>query len=181
MRMLENAKYLNYIYTPKLINRRYYTNCYSRDQRLLNLTIWWYFSLCKFILLLSFLTSSDLFYLRFFHNVGLQLLFIEFYNTTPIWTMRWSWPLDAWKILINLIWSWSPWSKRILDHSIFRNKFSLNRIWILFVLLQKRKLVSVWKESCSTLICIFYFKSSSSPTQLNFLDSSSSLENKAKS
>jgi len=46
------------------------------------------FSLCTFTLRLSFLASFDLLYLRFIYNVGLQLLFIGFYNTTPIWTMR---------------------------------------------------------------------------------------------
>ena len=87
--------------------------------------------------------------------------------------------MDAWRILINLIWSWSPWSRRILNLLIFRNKHSLNRIWILFVLLQKRKLISAWKGNCSTLICFFCFKPSSSPTQLDFfLEPLSPFENK---
>jgi len=53
--------------------------------------------------------------------------------------MRWSWSLDAWRILINPIRSWSPWSRRILDPLIFRNKPSLNKNRILFILHQKRK------------------------------------------
>jgi len=79
----------------------------------------------------------------------LQPLFIGFYNTTPIWTMRWSWSLDAWRILINPIRSWSPWFRRILDPLIFRNKPSLNKIWILFELHQKRKLACTWKGNCA--------------------------------
>ena len=85
------------------------------------------FSLCTLTLLLPFLVSYDLFYLRLIHNDGLQLLFIGFYNTTPIWTMRWSWSLDAWRILINPIRSWSPWFRRILYPLIFRNKSLLDR------------------------------------------------------
>ena len=54
------------------------------------------------------------------YNTRLQPLFIEFYNTTPIWTMRWSWPLDTWRILINPIRSWFPSSRRILNPLIFR-------------------------------------------------------------
>jgi len=73
-------------------------------------------------------------------NAGLQPLFIRFYKTTPFWTMRWSWSLDAWRILINPIRSWSPWFRRILNPLIFRNKPSLNRNWVSFVLHQKRKL-----------------------------------------
>ena len=53
--------------------------------------------------------------------------------------MRWSWPLDAWRILINPIRSWYPWSRRILDPLIFIKKPSLNRNWILFILHKKRK------------------------------------------
>ena len=45
------------------------------------------------------------------------------------------------KNLINYIRSWSPWSRRILYPLNFRNKHSLNLIWILFKLHQKRKLV----------------------------------------
>ena len=55
------------------------------------------------------------------YNAELQLLFIGFYSTTPIWTMRWSWPLDGWRILINPIRSWSPWSRKILNPSIETN------------------------------------------------------------
>jgi len=43
------------------------------------------------------------------------------------------------------------------------------------------KLINAWKENCSTLICFFCFKSSSSPTRLDFLGQSSLLENKTKS
>jgi len=99
----------------------------------------------------------------------LQPLFIRFYNTTPIWTMRWSWSLDAWRILINPIRSWFSWSRRILNPLIFRNKSSLSRNWILFILLLKRKLAIVRKGNYFTLICFFCFKPSSSPTQLDFL------------
>jgi len=62
--------------------------------------------------------------------------------------MRWSWPLDAWRILINHIRSWSPWSRRILYTLIFKNKPFSNRICILFELHQKRKLAGAWKENC---------------------------------
>ena len=55
--------------------------------------------------------------------------------------MRWSWLLDAWRILINPIRSWSSWSRRILNPLIFRNKFSLNMNWIICILLLKRKLL----------------------------------------
>ena len=107
-------------------------------------------SLCTFTLLLSFLASFwspgvlhlfllEINFVETNYNVGLHSLFIRFYNTTPIWTMKWSWPLDGWRIL-NLIRSWSPWSRRILDHLIFRNKPILNRNWIIFVLHQKKKL-----------------------------------------
>jgi len=90
--------------------------------------------------------------------------------------MKWSWPLDTWRILINLIRSWSPWSRRILNLLIFRNKFSLNMNWILFIPLLKRKLAIAWKRNCFILICFFYFKPSFSPTQLDFLGPSSPLE-----
>ena len=98
------------------------------------------FSLCTFNLFLSFLASSGLLCLRFSivetpwdsfgwgnYNTWLQPLFIEFYNTTPFWTMRWFWPFDGWRILIDPFRNWSPWSKRILDFLIFRNKPALNR------------------------------------------------------
>ena len=75
------------------------------------------------------------------YNVVLQSLFIRFYNTTLIWTMKWSWLLDTWRILINPVRSWSPWSWRILNLLIFRNKSSLNRNWILFIVRLKRKLL----------------------------------------
>ena len=94
--------------------------------------------------------------------------------------MRWSWPLDAWKILINLIRSWSPWSRRILDLLIFKNKSSLNRNWILFILHLKRKLAIAWKGNCFTLICFFCFKPLSSPTRLNLLWLSFPLEKQEK-
>jgi len=72
--------------------------------------------------------------------------------------MRWSWPLDAWRILINLISSRSFWSRRILNPLIFKNKYSLNRNWILFILLLKKKITIAWKGNCFTLICFFFFK-----------------------
>ena len=89
------------------------------------------------------------------------------------------WPLDGWRILINSIRSWSPWSRRILNPLIFRSKPSLNRNWILFIFL-KRKLAIAWKGNCFTLIRFFCFKPSSSPTQLNFLGPSSLLERQGK-
>jgi len=79
------------------------------------------------------------------YNAGLQSLFIGFYNITLIWTMRCSWPLDAWRILINPIRSWSSWCKKILNPLIFRNKSLLNKNWILFVLHQKK--TCVWKRN----------------------------------
>ena len=63
--------------------------------------------------------------------------------------MRWFWPLDAWRILINPIRNWSTWFRRILDLLIFRNKPSFNKICILFELHQKRKLVGAWKGNCA--------------------------------
>ena len=93
--------------------------------------------------------------------------------------MRWFWSLDAWRILINFIRSWFPWSRRILNLLVFRNKSSLNRNWILFIFL-KRKLTIAWKENYFTLICFFCFKPSSSPTQLDFLEPSSPLEKQGK-
>jgi len=44
---------------------------------------------------------------------GLQHLFMVFYITTLIWTMRWSWSSDAWRILFNPMRRWSSWSRRI--------------------------------------------------------------------
>ena len=98
------------------------------------------FSLCTFNLLLSFLASSGLHYLRFSvvetpwdlfcwdnYNAWLQSLFIGFYSTTPIWIKRWSWPLDDWRILINPFRNWSSWSRRILDLLILKKK---NLHWI---------------------------------------------------
>jgi len=80
------------------------------------------------------------------------------------------------KNLVNPIRIWFSWSRRILDSLIFRNKSSLNRNWILFILLLKRKLAIAWKENYFTLICFFYFKPLSSSTQLDFLGPSSPLE-----
>ena len=82
--------------------------------------------------------------------------------------------------MINPIRSWSPWSRKILNLLIFRNKSSLNRNWILFILLLKRKLAITWKGNCFILICFFCFKPSSSPTQLDFLGPSSPLDKQAK-
>ena len=78
-----------------------------------------------------------------------QSIFLEFYSSNPILTLRWSWPSDAWRILINPIRSWSPQSRRILDPLNFRNRPSLNKIWIKFELHQKKKLARALKENCS--------------------------------
>ena len=91
------------------------------------------YSSLSWLLLISF--SWDFLLVRDKYNAGLQYLFIKFYNKTLIWTTRWSWSLNAWWILINYIWSWSPWSRRALNPSIFKNKLLSNRIWILIVLL----------------------------------------------
>ena len=53
--------------------------------------------------------------------------------------MRWSWPLDAWRILINPIRSWSPRSRKILNFLIFKNKSSLNKNWIIYILFLKKE------------------------------------------
>ena len=74
----------------------------------------------SWLLLISF--TWDFLLIWDYYNAWLQLLFIGFYNTTPIWSMRWSWSLDVWKILVNPIRSWSPWSRRILDPLIFRTR-----------------------------------------------------------
>ena len=113
-------------------------------------------SLSTFTLLLFFLASSDLLGVLTFSSLrldwdqsGLQSLFIGFYKTTLIWTMRWSWTLDAWRILINPIRSWFSWSIRILDPLIFKSKHFFNRICILFELHQKKKLAGPWKGNCA--------------------------------
>ena len=65
-------------------------------------------SLCTFTLLLflGFLGVLHFFVLYLLpYNAGLQPLFIWFYNTTLIWTMRWSWPsntLIIWSIQLGV-------------------------------------------------------------------------------
>ena len=117
-------------------------------------------SLCTFILLLSvlgFLLISLMFSTIFFlRSAWLSLLqclvttlFIGFYSTTLIWIMRWSWPLDGWRILINPFRNWPPWSRRILNPLIFRNKSSLNRNLIQFVSYQNKKTHNRLKKTVS--------------------------------
>ena len=87
------------------------------------------------------LVISTFFSLRLdWDQCWLQLLFIGFHRTTSIWTMRWSWPLDVWRILINPIRRWSHWFRRILDPLRFWDK---NLHWIEI----ESYSYSTWKEN----------------------------------